>query len=68
MINMTIIDIRTAYEYQDLIQAIQKIVTGCPYKQGCLVESPLLSLAMTLFILKVAFQRLLVIVQQEKTS
>ena len=32
--------IRTAYEYQDLIQAIQKIVTGCPYKQGCLVESP----------------------------
>ena len=32
--------IRTAYEYQELIQSIQKIVTGCPYKQGCLIESP----------------------------
>ncbi len=32
--------IRTAYEYQELIHAMQKIVTGCPYKQGCLIGAP----------------------------
>lgn len=32
--------IRTAYEYKELVNAIQKIVTGCPYKQGCLIDAP----------------------------
>ncbi|MDE5977050.1 MAG: M28 family peptidase, partial [Turicibacter sp.] len=32
--------IRTSYEYQDLVQYIQKIVSHCPYKDGCLIDAP----------------------------
>lgn len=32
--------IKTTYEYQHLIQSIEKIVSGCPYEDGCIIESP----------------------------
>lgn len=32
--------IKTTYEYQQLIQSIEKIVSGCPFENGCIVESP----------------------------
>ena len=32
--------IKTTYEYQQLIQSIEKTVNNCPYKEGCIVESP----------------------------
>lgn len=31
---------KTTYEYQRIIQSIEKMVRGCPYKKGALIESP----------------------------
>lgn len=31
---------KTTYEYQRIIQSIEKLVRGCPYKKGALVDAP----------------------------
>ena len=40
MMNTTIIISVLPMNIRNSFNAIQKIVTGCPYKQGCLIESP----------------------------